>query len=514
MKSAKHTDPQRNNQVKCKDDVFQRRVAFYLNYVLGSPPLELHIASIKDMLSRGNDVTIYYCDGQLSACTANPFHSFSICNYCRYRTDSALKSIDASLVNVRKVDFSFKHGPEDLKDATASLELGVMSSMASAVKAQTREQLNPAWTKVHDRMLDSARHLYSFFLDEISRHGYDYVFMFNGRFGDVKPVLEAARSTGTGYGLYEVKKSLHEVFFVNELVHSIDGNTRRALASYISNPQAARDSAALFFDKKEKNEDTGDPVYTQNQMQGELPDAVINTNRIVVAVYPTTDDEYKFIGKEWDGFVPEDQVVEIDNLSKALDSERFLIVVKMHPNQATTAENIISRYKVLQEQYSHVVVEEPLSKKDTYALMRRADYIVNFASTIGVEACYARKIVIAIGDTTFSKMNIAYKTKSGQEAALLIMKGGLKAKPVRGAIIWGNYLSTYADSLPSFSRISNGDYRIDGNAVGRSVFLRALQLPAKFRLEVSKPGFKFGYSFLLDGFLVLRNILLRNWSVK
>lgn len=496
----------------CKDEIIGKRVAFYFNYALGSPPLELHISAVKDMLSRDNKVTVYLCKGQLNACTANPFHSYSVCSFCRYRTSSSLDPI-ASLIDIKQLDLQRTYKALD-HNVSASLELGVMSSMASAVKAQTHDQLNPAWVNVHDRMLDSSYRLYGFFLNEIKDHRYDYLFMFNGRFGDVKPALEAARTSNIGYGLYEVKKSLHEVVFINELVHSIDANTRRALTAYIRDPQAARHQAALFFGKKENNQETGDPVYTQNQLRGELPEAVLNSNRIVVAVYPTTDDEYKFIGKEWDGFVPEDQVVEIDHLSNALDCDRFLIVVKMHPNQATTAENVINRYKALQEKYSHVVVEDPMSKKDTYALMRRADYIVNFASTIGVEACYARKVVIAIGDTTFSKMNIAYKTKSGEEAALLISQGGLKPKPVRGAVIWGNYLLTYADRLPAFSRVSNGDYRVNGEIVGHSRFLRLLQLPAKLHLEMSKPGFKLDTAFLGKSRHIFRNIIRGKWAVK
>lgn len=495
-----------------KENISNKNIGVYFNYALGSPPLELHISTVKDLLSRDNKITAYICDGELESCTANPLHSKSVCNYCKFRSMDAISdvtdNVDVKFINLQSMNCAVD------ERINQSLELGVMSSMASAVKAQSYEQLHDNWKVFHNKMLGSAKKLYNYFKTEIEVNKYDFIFMFNGRFGEVKPVLEATRDSGIGYGLVEVKKSLHEVVFINELIHSIDGNTRRAFKCYEENKELAKQNAEIFYGKKSKNEDTGDPVYTKNQHAGMLPEEIIDTNKKIIAIYPTTDDEYKFIGKEWDGFVPEDQVEEIEKLAKILDEDKYILVVKMHPNQAHTAENILGRYLNLKNEYKHIIVEESMSKKDTYALMNKADFIVNFASTIGVEACYARKVVIAIGDTTFSKMDIAYRTTSGEEVGRLILSGKLKPKPVEGAIIWGNYLSTYADTLPAFRRVSNGDYTVDGRKVGHNKLLRILQLPAKLRLEMNKPGFKFDLTFLLKGKFILTNVIKGKWAVK
>lgn len=499
-------------EIQYKENISNKNIAVYFNYALGSPPLELHISSIKDLLSRDNKITAYVCNGELKSCTANPLHSKSVCYYCKFRVMDAIRDVKDK-IDVKFIDLNgVSESIDDRIDQ--SLELGVMSSMASAVKAQSYEQLNSKWKVFHDKMLFSAKQLYNYFKDEIKVNKYDFIFMFNGRFGEVKPVLEATRDSDIGYGLVEVKKSLHEVVFINELIHSIDGNTRRAFKCYEDDKEKAIKNAEIFYGKKAKNEDTGDPVYTKNQQMGMLPEAIINTDKKIVAIYPTTDDEYKFIGKEWDGFVPDDQVEEIEKLAKVLDEDKYILVVKMHPNQAHTAENVLDRYLNLTNKYKHIIVEDPMSKKDTYALMQKADFIVNFASTIGVEACYARKIVLAIGDTTFSKMNIAYRTTSGEEVGNLILSGNLEPKPIEGAIIWGNYLATYADTLASYKRVSNGDYTVDGRRVGHSKVLRFLQLPAKLRLEMNKPGFKFDLALLLKGKDILMNVIKGKWAVK
>lgn len=492
-----------------KEDVKNSKVALYMNMASMSPPIELHAGLVRDLLSRNNNVTVYVCDRSFKSPTENPFNSKFIYNFSRFRARDAVKGLQ---VKTKVVNLNGE-GNEVNEKTADSLEIAVMSSLASATKAQNKEQLNEKWRRVYYDMLESAKRLYNYFGKEIEMEKYDFVFLFNGRFGCAKPVLDAARDSGTAFGLNEVKKSTHEIVFINQLIHSIDGNTERAIAFYEKDPKRAEENAEKFFTKKTKNEATGDPIYTKNQAQGELPEEIADTDKTVVAIYPSTEDEYKFIGKEWDGFVPESQIEEIDKLAENLDPERYVLVVKMHPNQATTAENTQQLYHDLAEKYSHVVVEPPLSKKDTYALMKRADVVLTFASTIGVEACYAGKPVVLIGDTNWSKMNVAYGSRSGKEAADLI-KDGLEAKPKKGAIMWGNYIYAYKDYLRGYKRVANGDYYVDGRRIGKSTWRRILQLPAKWKIETSKPGFKLGKAFLNRIKGVAKNIITGKWAVN
>ncbi len=472
-----------------------------------SPPIELHSAVVQDLLSRGNKVTAYICDGSFLSPTENPFNRTSIEKFKMFRAKDALKGlgVDLRIINLRDIS-------ESVSEKTGTvLELAVMSSFASLLKVQSKEELGKKWLVAHDNMLRSAKRLYNFFLSEIQKERCDFVFMFNGRFGDVRPVLEATKDSSIGFGLHEVKRVINEIVFINELVHSIEGNTRRALNFYEENPERAEVNAQKFFKNKTENKPTGDPIYTKNQDKGSLPDAIVNTTKKVIAVYPTTDDEYKFIGKEWDGYVPEDQVHEIEKLADSLSPKNYIVVVKMHPNQATTPEHTLKRYFNLAKKYSHVVVEGPLSKKDTYALMHRAEVVVTFASTIGVEACYSGKPVILIGDTNWGKMNVAHKVYSGEEAGVLIQKGA-KPKPVLGAIIWGNYMLSYKDKLSELQIVEQGNYLVAGRRIGKSTRRRILQLPAKLEITAHKPGFKWRAAFILTIGTAILNIVKGTWA--
>lgn len=492
-----------------KNDVKNMNVAVYLNTPSWSPFTELHTAVIHDLLSRNNKVTVYILGRSFKSPTWNPFNSWAIHNFSLFRIKSMLEGVD---VRVRNIDL--KDVSDEVSDTTSnSLEIGVMSSIASATKAQHRDQLNNTWKKVHKNMWQSARKLYNYFKKEIETEKYDYVFMSNGRFGCVKPLLQIARDLDIGYGLYDVKKSLHEIVFVNELLHSIEGNCRKAFEFYETNPEKAKEVAKVFYGKKIRQEETGDPVYTEDQVKGQLPEYLKNADKEVVVVYPTTDDEYKFIGKEWDGYVPDDQVDEIADLAEHLPEDKYLIVVKMHPNQANSAGNVLGRYLDLAKRYKHVRVEHPLATSDTYAILAKSKYVVVFASTIGVEACYAGKPSILIGDTNWVHMDVAHRTKSGKEAADLILNN-IGPKPIKGAIIWAYYLSDYKDELKGYERVANGDYLFNGRRIGKSTFHRILQLPAKLRIEISKPGFKFNLAFMIKIKDVAFNIIKGKWAVK
>ncbi|MCX6757903.1 MAG: hypothetical protein NTZ44_03435 [Candidatus Nomurabacteria bacterium] len=504
-----NTKTKHSKDIKDKNEIIDRNVAIYFNMASISPPLELHLALVRDLLKRGNKVTAYICDSSFSSPMDNPFNRRSIERFKMFRAKDALKGLDVELkiINLEKISTNVS------KTILSILEMAVMSSFASILKAQSKEELSQKWLAAYDNMFLSAKKLYNFFIDEIKKEKYDFVFMFNGRFGDVKPVLQATKDSEIGFGLSELKRTTLEVVFVNELVHSIAGNTKRAIASYEKDKKLAENNAKIFFAKKFANKETGDPLYTIKQKKGSLSERVKNTTKKVITVYPTTDDEYKFIGKEWDGHVPEDQVAEIEKIAIALPPEEYLIIVKMHPNQEHTAEDTIGRYTSLANKYTHVEVEKPLSSRDTYALMLRADVVVVFASLIGVEASYAGKPVVLIGDTTWGNLNIAHKLYSGEDAGNLI-KNGIEPKPILGSIIWGNYCIAYEDDLPEFKILEKGNYFVAGKRIGKSTWRRIIQLPAKTEIMINRPGFKFGVTFILKIIDTAINIAKGKWATQ
>lgn len=500
-----HENRSAPTEIRHKDDIVGKKVALYLNLASVSLFIELHAAIARDLLSRGNIVTAYLCDSSFKSPMDNPFNRWTLNSYRMFRGKDAIKGlgIPLKIISLRGVS---SRVPETMASV---LETGTMSSFASILKAQSKNELSPKWKRAYDNMFESAKKLYNYFVEELEKEGYEFVFMFNGRFGCTRPALEAAKHLGIGYGLYENHASVNEVVAINELTHSVQGNTRKALAFYKeTGPELAAERAKDYFVNRALSKYAGDVNFTKAQDRGSVPDGVAETTKKVVAIYPSTEDEFKFIGREWDGKVVESQVDEIDKLASELPADAYLLVVKMHPNQVFTAENTIQKYQELAKKYPHVIVELPLSKKDTYALMRRADFVLTFASTVGIEASYARKPVILIGDSKWSNIEIGHKVYTARDAAQLI-KNNIGPTPILGSVIWGNYLRAYKDHLPSLEIRGLGDYWVDGRRIGRSFIRKLLQLPAKFEVHVNSPGFHVNILFLKKIYFAIAQLAKR-----
>jgi hypothetical protein len=461
-----------------------KKIAIFANYSLGSPPFELHNGLIEKLKAK-NHITVYLCNASLNGCTPNPTKEYFTCRYCiskqvLYRDlhpDVEFKILpDLTVAQSQRV-------PDAIID---SLDLSAMSTVASYTRCTDESELTAAWGKTLRGLEKTSQSLFSYFVSEIKESKFDMICAFNGRFVEAKPVIEAAKFCNVDFGIVEVKKSVNPIFFINELIHSIEANTRRAFQFYLLDIRVARQNAEKFYNAKIQNISTGDPVYTKNQDKGRLP-RDFDTNKKIITIYPSSDDEYKFIGKEWDGIVPHSQLEEISALVENIKDTEFQVIVKMHPNQARTAGNVQQQYRELQRKFGNVVVEEPESKVDSYELLFKSDIVVNFASTIGVEANYFGKVVVMIGDTNFSRMKIGYQTYTGKEAAALISKGGLIPKPKRGAIIWANYLLEYKDNLPGYSSVGNRYYFRGARLRGNLIYY-GLQLVQKLFVEIKMPG--------------------------
>lgn len=460
-------------------DVKNKKVGIFLNYVAASPAPELFASAIDVLIANNNDVLVYYCNEDLDGCSYNPIKASSLCAACK-RNVKCIQNIfnDVDFIPLNFDAVSTKVDPKSM----ASFSLAAMSSIASLTKAVNEEQLNKFWRHKLSQFKENSLQLFNYFKTQISDKDLELLVCFNGRFFDAKPVVNAAISCDIDFSIVEVKKSIQPIAFVNELIHSIDANCDRAELLYNKDPAQATKLAEEFFDKKIRQEKTGDPVYTAHQKKGLSPDYLRNTKKKIIVVYPTTDDEYKFIGDEWDGSVPSSQTAEISSLCEKLPD--YLIIVKMHPNQQHMPRQALNAYYDLGLQFMNCIVEPPKSKFDSYAFLFAADIVINFASTIGVEAVYFGKKVINIGDTNFSKMNIAPVCISGFEAAELILSGNFPAPNKLGAIKWGSYLLAYRSRLDKFECI-DGEYFYDGMKFPNSHF-NFLSLLPKLLIRILK----------------------------
>lgn len=465
------------------EDIKNKKIGIFLNYVACSPATELFMSFIDVALKNNNEIIVYYCDSNLSGCSFNPIKSKVLCNLCKKNVYHIKNKFENNLV-IKKIDLGLIDNEPYNELNKMEFDMAAMSSIASLTKAINDKELSDYWTKKLKEFKEDSQKLFIFFKFAIDKEKLEFLTCFNGRFFDAKPIIMSARTKNINFILLEVKKSENPVAFVNELIHSINGNCSRAHKYYDKNPKLGNNLGNEFFKKKISQEKTGDPIYTIRQKQGLLPKYIELNSKPLIVIYPTTDDEYKFIGKEWDGHVPEDQVNEIRVICEIL--KNFLIVVKMHPNQKFMTNMSLINYYKLEKDFSNCKVEKPDSKYDTYEFLKKAQYIITFASTICIEAAYLKKKVINIGDANFSKMNATTLSKNGFQASQLILNKKVPKGNKLAAIKWGYYLYKYKSKLTKFSRNSNGQYFYDNEKLPSHKLLYFFGLFSKLIIRFKK----------------------------
>lgn len=479
----------------------------FLNMVALYPVAELHYAQ-RNHLDQNS--VIYRCDGALRYCHVNPFGRRAICKYCVSRSNDVINKIGIRAVTIQATPSKTSIG----NIAIARIENAVMSSIASITRSSDRNELNKTWTRVYVNLLESSKSVYQFFEQEFSKD-LDTLFMFNGRFAWDGSARAAAILGSGGYFVYDLKKTTSYYEFLNVSLHSTVENHRRALSFYAKNPIKAREVAEEFIDSKTKGIPTYEKSYTELQQKNKI-NVELHPDKKVIAVFPSSDDEYRFLSGEWGAPVIESQVREIWEFVANLDNKLFQVVVRMHPNMKGLAKNTLDSYRRIGDVFEDVYILPPEDPTSTYTLIERSWVTVCFCSTVATEANYMRKRVVNIGGSPYFKLPVALYVKSGKDAAQVIGSGKVGLKPSRASIIWFYYLWRYSDYNP---HITSPDEQLNSGKppfafkIRTSHALRLLQSPFRAEIELRRPAEK-NLAYFKRFIRSVLDILLNKFSIK
>ena len=282
------------------------------------------------------------------------------------------------------------------------------------------------------------------------------------------------------YNVYDTNRGPNHYCFKNTSLHSIEANTLRALSLYKKNVKLANKTAIQFYKDKRDRKFTYEKSYTIGQKRGFLGKI---TNKRIIAIFTSSDDEYRFIGSDWgDNQKLVDQISEISKLIDYLGDE-YSIFIRMHPNQQSIPNQILRKYKKVLGRKSYLIL--PKSNVDTYHLIDSAHIVITFCSSVGPEASYFEKKLITIGPSPYMKLNIGKNVPSAFETIKLIKNEKFNFDK-EGSIIWANYIMNYSDPLPSFESTVEGIYKIDGKRISYKNKLTLALIFSKFEIFLSR----------------------------
>ncbi len=490
-----------------KDKKF--KFGFFLNLANFSPVGELHLAHILNLKKEVDSKQILgiICDGKFGGCSINPLGSPTYCHFCKKRA--------AKIVEIAKIESIFlsDYFCKKQRYIPSSLMLGAMSSVASHTRSESVNDLSFLWKFVLGRLHRASIKTYISISNILYKHNIEELYIFNGRFSCARSAKEAARRLGKTFLVYDVKGisgRKRPYIHKNIDLHNVDIAIDRALKLYKKNRKKAYHTAVKFFNDRRNQKDTLQESYTKLQEVGFS--GITKKTKQLVVIFTQSDDEYRFLGADWG--VKQRKVkcsYEILKISKLLPKEDFHIVIRIHPNQNNVRTQSLDLIRSLDKK-ENITVHEPNSRIDTYALMDEADVVITFASSISLEACYWKKLLIQIGPSMTSKLNIANRVNDGKECVdfLKLYNHRLNEAPKyesKNAIAYANYLMRYEDYLPGFKRIANGLYSVEGHILPITKIARILTLPERLILLIAKRDKIFSYKFIRKIYISIIDII-------
>ena len=277
----------------------------------------------------------------------------------------------------------------------------------------------------------------------------------------------------------------------NEMFHSIEFERRNSLKTYIKYYRESKELAKKYAFYKRNKIQVNDKVYTNDQVYGEIDSRIRFKEKKIISIFTSSDDEYKFIGIDWEKYGLEDQIESIKILNNKL-SNTYQVVVKMHPNQKYLHKSILDKYEKIS---NDVLILFPDNKTDSYELINKSEIVVNFCSTVGIEANYFRKPVVQIGASRFRGLPAANYVKNAKEAVEIILNKNYKVMPLRASIIYFTYLMKSSFKIDSYNFIEDGIYEYGGKILKAPFIYRTLSVPYKVLYSIEKGNIDFIKNF-------------------
>lgn len=435
------------------------RIAIASPYATVAPHYETELELAQRHLDAGDRVAFWHCTGGLANCDFNPTGSRSRCQECIGRRLAGYPWLEG---RIELAEIS-ETPPLDVRTEFASVDqligytidefdigYAALSSLVSLVRDP-----EPDLQEHRDllrKLLVSAASTYQFTRGQLAHDAPDRVYVFNGRFANMRAVLRACQREGVDCWIHERGcDNEHYELFPNHLPHDIQRIQHRIRQMWQDGgPQRERLGQQWFHDRVQRVESNWHS-FVKDQRLGRLP-SDWDASRENVAIFCSSDDEFVAIGDCWKNPMYTDQlsgIIQIvDDLANAKPD--FHVYLRMHPNLRGVENRRTAAMRYLQR--PNLTVIDPEDDIDTYALMRAVDKVITFGSSVGIEATFWGTPSILLGPCFYRGLGSAYEPSSHDEAVRLIL-ADLSPQDRTGALMYGFWLKTrgirYRDYEPT-----------------------------------------------------------------
>jgi hypothetical protein len=464
------------------------RVLVFTAHTHWKPHYETDLEIIQRHLDDGDEVVHLHCDADLPACDANLHHDMAICRNC-----IGIRKAGISLLFPRVPSISFLNLSQSNKRELASVrktfatiaelkrfyieEFDIGMAVLSSIISRTRDP-EPDLSVLGDmvsRFVVAALSVYRSLQNYLDENPVARAYVFNGRFAPVRAVLRACRSRGVPCYVHERGHDIHHyVLDKNTTMHDLAYMQQQIRAQW---ERAAGDSrrneiAEEFYLERSKGVVQSWYSFVARQKEGLLP-ASWNPAKRNVAIFSSSEDEFVALDAQWNNPLYADQVEGLQRIVESLEANHddIHVYLRIHPNLNGVNNNQTRALYDLRREFFEII--PPDDSVSTYALIKHADKVLTFGSTVGIEAVFWGTPSIHAGRSYYQDLEGTYNPGSHEEL-ITMLKADLPPKDRTAALVYGYYFSTFGIPFKYFQATGLGSGRFKGQTIVASELSLAL----------------------------------------
>ena len=423
----------------------------------GSPFIEAGLEIAQGHVDKGDEVVFLYCAADLLACESNNVHDPLLCLQCVARRNTGLALIAPAIKAQSFLNLTPAQQDEMVKLQTRFSTLDELRSytienfdigmgVLSSVVSYTRNPIPDLKANADfiERLVKSGYAVFRSIQNYLDDHTVDKMYVLCGRTVNPRAVIRACQSRAVKYTVYENAHSMHHYgLWDSATPHSIDytANEMRKLWQAASLDPGRDIKAAEFFQERAKGRPKEGVSFVSDQVKDLLPQNW-NAKKCNVAVFTTSEDEFVAVSDEWQHKLYKSQIDGLRKISESLrdQGDKLHVYLRMHPNSRGLPDSYNQQFLQLESDFLTVI--PPTAPVSTYALLRAADKVVTFGSTMGIEAVFWGKPSILVGASFYQDLGGTYNPESHNELIDLFLSE-LSPKPKDAALMYGYYYSSY-----------------------------------------------------------------------
>lgn len=413
------------------------------------------------LLDEGHEVYFSYCNGLMDLCFLNPEGDTAKCNICKrnYKNESKLVDNKITFIPLNKVlkitndelliiQKNFKYESiEDIKSLkyeNINIGLACLSTYISITR-----NLNPLIDdnfKIYfDSLISNCIKFYLATKHITQKIKPDIICVYNGRFIDDRPLFEFALNNKIYVVVNEgikLNDKMYKLSFNNATSHSIS-NTKKIVEETWEKSKLSEERkieiGSSFYEKKRASEYTNDKVYTKLQKENYLPEDW-NDNLHNIVIFNSSEDEFAAIGGDFDNYALfESQIIGLEKIFNYFQNDtKIHFYLRIHPNLSKIIYKYHKDLELFDTKFKNVTVLKADSAYNSYSLLDKADTIVTFGSTMGIEAVYWNKPTILLSGSLYYLFGCCYIPKT-EEQLWELLKNNLVPKDNFFALKYGFY---------------------------------------------------------------------------